>query len=173
MNRRKRTKNKSIRAKRRLGGTKNITNNSARMDKWRRNIATNIATNKPSRTRRVSTAYPHNPRDSPYSGKLPSTGKVLTLAALLALGSIPGSNALTNPELTSARKCVDGRGDWYRKTKTCTLPEPSPSATDFGIGNPNANREKIRGYDCVEDDGDWYRKINMCTKNGRPIYPYK
>jgi hypothetical protein len=171
MNRRT-TKNKSIRAKRRLGGAKNITNNSARMDKWRRNIATNIATNKPSRTRRVSTAYPHNTRDPPYSGKLPSTGKVLTLAALLALGSIPGSNALTKTELTEARNCVDGRGDWYRKTKTCTLPEP-PSAEDFGIRDPNANRAKVRGYDCVEDDGDWNRQINMCTKNGRPIYPYK
>lgn len=169
MNRRTRTKNKSIRAKRRLGGAKNT--NSARMDDWRRS---NIAFTNKSHTRRsIGPAYPHNTRDSPYFGKLPSTGKVLTLAALLALGSIPGSNALTKPELTRARNCVIGRGSWEYSTKTCTLPEPSPLAKDWGIGDPNISRANAKGHACVEKNGSWSKVSNLCTDSkGHPIFPY-
>ena len=153
--RRTRTKtNKRIRVKRRLGGSK-FTRQRQPSDttKWRENIGTyhqyhhNITIPSPKIHKRLSPLSPLSPSHHTTSARNISTSKLLGLATLVALGSIPGSKAtLSQSALGNATKCVKHNGSWNANTLQCTgdLPTMSP------------NKQRVdKALACVNTGGSW------------------
>lgn len=84
-----------------------------------------------------------------------STGKLLGLATLVALGSIPGSGAdLPRSEwLPQATDCVTHRGNWNAKQQKCTNRRPDPSTDE---------RTVLKGNECVRN-GESFGPLGHCT----------
>lgn len=163
--RRTRTKtNKRIRVKRRLGGSKFTRQRQPSDTKWRENIGTyhqyhhNITIPSPKIHKRLSPLSPLSqlsPSHHTTSARNISTSKLLGLATLVALGSIPGSKAdLPRSEwLPQATDCVTHRGNWNAKQQICTNRRPDPSTDE---------RTVLKGIECVRN-GESFGPLGHCT----------
>lgn len=146
-------KNKGIKVKRRLGGA-NYSRSSSRLGPsvdWRQTIGNH----NPNRQSKKKSPNKQSPLLSPLSSHTTSTrhnlnlstGKLLGLATLVALGSVPGSDASTQRDwLPRAVDCVRTDGSWNANTLKC-----------IGQRGLSTNTRRItNGLDCViNKDGSW------------------
>jgi len=164
-------KNKSIRVKRRLGGSRGsrrVSTHAFEADKRKTTGTYNIHNNNNNHTKSkkglpVTESSDVVPTESrPYSGrsKIYALNKLMPLATLLALGSIPGSDALSQRDwLPKAFDCVRNDGLWNSQTLQCT-----------GERGYSYNTEKVnRGLDCVEKNGNWNPALRgFCQRPFKP-----
>jgi hypothetical protein len=150
-------KNKSIKVKRRLGGsmyTRRQTPGKLSNDQYQQQLIQNIGNNsKKSRRSHTNKQTPSLPPSShttwTNNPRIPA-GKLLSVAALAALGSIiPVSEAaLTRMPRTEwlplAEKCVGHSGYWDASNQKCTNHKSEPSA-DLTMVN--------KAIACVKADG--------------------
>ena len=139
-------KNKSIKGKRRLGGSKHSNLPLQILNDTRRNIGIhNNATQRPNEPKlplQPSRLSPHT-TTSTMQKSLP-LGKLLGLAAVVSLGSIPGSHAFTPNQ--EAIKCVQYNGSWDSNKGQCTNKSTTPSTKSNSV---------IAATNCVTQGNSW------------------
>ena len=174
-------KNKSIKVKRRLGGSRGsriprgsrgsrrVSTHAFEADKRKTTGTYNIHNNNNNHTKSkkglpVTESSDVVPTESrPYSGRSKIYAhKLMPLVALAALGSIPESNALSQRDwLPSATACVKYNGLWNSQTLQCS-----------GAHNLSDDTKKVnKGLECVSNGGTWNPALTGFCQ--RPFKPSK
>ena len=142
---------------RRLGGSNGYTRRihqskltTARLDKWRKDIGTT-----PKIPKRKSQLSPLSPPHTTSTRHNLSTGKLLGLATLVALGSIPGSDAALHRSewLPQATHCVKHSGKWNAIEQKCTG-QAREASSDMGT--------VAKGLNCVKA-GNSFGPLGYCN----------